>query len=101
MLVPEIEEEDQEIDHIFIQEKGVLDSPIFDEYYDEGEQISFIDLKRSPPIYDSYESDVDEEQLCIEISHLETPATDIQQSPSQISEPACLMLEPGSAEDTK
>ena len=37
LLVPEIEEEDQEIDHLFMQEKGVLDSPIFDEYSDEGE----------------------------------------------------------------
>jgi hypothetical protein len=101
LLVPEIEEEDQEIDHLFMQEKGVLDSPIFDEYSDEGEQISFVDLKSSPPVYDNYESDVDEEQLCIEINHPETPTTDIQQSPSQISEPTCIVLEPGSAEDTK
>jgi hypothetical protein len=37
LLVPEIEEEDQEIDHLVMQEKGILDSPIFDEYSDEGE----------------------------------------------------------------
>ena len=84
-----------------MQEKGVLDSPIFDEYSDEGEQISFVDLKSIPPVYDIYESDVDEEQLCIEINHSETPTADIQQSHSQISEPACIVLEPGSAEDTK
>jgi hypothetical protein len=84
-----------------MQEKGMLDSPIFDEYSDEGEKISFVDVKSGPPIYDSYESNVDEEQLCIEISHLETPTADIQQSPSQISEPACIVLEPRSAKDTK
>ena len=101
LLVPEIEEEDQEIDHFFMKEKGMLDSPIFDEYSDEGEKISFVDVKSGPPIYDSYESNVDEEQLCIEINHSETPAIDIQQSPSQISELACIVLEPGYEEDTK
>jgi hypothetical protein len=58
-------------------------------------------VKIIPPFYDSYESYVDEEQLFIEIRHLETLAADIQQSPSQIREPTCIVLEPGSAEDTK
>jgi hypothetical protein len=79
LLVPEIEEEDQEIDHFFMKEKGMLDSPIFDEYSDKGEKISFVDVKSIPPVYDNYESNVDEEQLCIEINHPKTPATNIQQ----------------------
>jgi hypothetical protein len=101
---PERKEEDREIVHFLVQDKGVLDPPVFDEYLDEEELIptsDFADLKSSPPIYNSYEFDVDEEQYCEKISHLETPAADIEKSPPEISKFACTILEHRSADNKK
>jgi hypothetical protein len=97
---PEIEERDRGIVHFSVQDQGALGSPIFDEYSDEEEQIHFADLRSNQPSYDSYESDYDGEQYCEEISYQET-AEDIQQSSLQISEPACTIFEPGSADNNK
>jgi hypothetical protein len=83
-----------------VQDQGVLDPPIFDKYSDGEEQIPFVDLRSNQPVYDSYESDCAEEQYCEEISHLES-AEDIKQPSLQISEPACTMLERGSADNNK
>ena len=78
-----------------MQDKGVLDPPVFDEYLDEEEFIptsDFADLKSSPPIYNSYEFDVDEEQYCEKIIHLETPAAYIEKSSAEINSFACTIL---------
>jgi hypothetical protein len=101
---PERKEEDREIVHFLAQDKGVLDPPVFDEYLDEEELIptsDFADLRRIPPIYNSYEFDVGEEQYCEKISHLETPAADIEKSPSEINKFACTILEHRSADNKK
>jgi len=101
---PERKEEDREIVHFLVQDKGVLDPLVFDEYLDEEELIptsDFADLRNNPPIYNSYEFDVDEEQYCEKISHLETPAAYIEKSPPEISKFACTVLEHRSADNKK
>jgi hypothetical protein len=87
----------------FARHRGFF-SPIFDKYVDEADQIptlDFVDLKSNPPIYYSYEFDVDEEQYCEKISHLETPAVDIEKSPPEVSKFACTILQHRSADDKK
>jgi hypothetical protein len=66
---PKSEEKDQQIAHFSMQDQGILDPPIFDKYSDEEEQIPFVDLRSSQPVYDNYESDCAEEQYCEENSH--------------------------------
>jgi len=88
---PKSEEKDPEITHFSVQIQGDLASPIFDEYSDEEKKIHFTDLRSSQPVYDSYESDCDREQLCVEISHPES-TKDIDQPSLEISKPACTIL---------
>jgi hypothetical protein len=115
---PEIKEEDQQVAHFSEQDQGALSSPIFDEYSHEEKQIPFVDLRNNQPVYDSYESDFDEdleecqnhtaqlisssdgEQYCVENSYPES-AEDIEHSSPQISKPACTVLEPGSTDNNK
>ena len=72
ILSPKSEEKDLEITHFSVQNQGDLSSPIFDEYSNEEKKNHFSDLRSSQPVYDSYESDCDGEQLCVEISHPES-----------------------------
>jgi hypothetical protein len=72
---PERKEEDQEIVHFPMQNKGVLDSLVFDE-----------------------------EQYChpeTPAVDIETPATDIEKSSTEINKFACTVLEPRSADNNK
>jgi hypothetical protein len=113
-----IKEEDQQIAHFSKQDQGALSSLIFDEYSHEEEQIPFVDLMNNQPVYNSYElnfgeylkkcqnhtaqliSSSDGEQYCVENSYPES-AEDIEHSFPQISKPACTVLEPGSADNSK
>jgi hypothetical protein len=98
VFLPRIEEKNQEITP-FLQDGGILRSPLFNECSDEEQQIStphFSDLGSNQPEYDSYESDSDvdmkdfqdhtiepfplyiKEEHCVEINHL-GPAKDTEQ----------------------
>jgi hypothetical protein len=101
---PVTDEKDLKMACLSLLDTEVFCSPIFDKYADEADQIltsDFADLKSSPPIYNSYEFDVDEEQYCEKISHLETPAAYIEKSPPEISKFACTILQHKSADDKK
>jgi hypothetical protein len=101
---PVTDEKDLKMACLSLLDTEVSCSPIFDKYADEADQIltsDFADLKSSPPIYNSYEFDVDEEQYCEKISHLETPAAYIEKSPPEISKFACTILQHKSADDKK
>jgi hypothetical protein len=99
---PVTDEKDLKMACLSLLDTEVFCSPIFDKYADEADQIltsDFADLKSNPPIYNSYEFDVDEEQYCEKISHLETPAAYIEKSPPEISKFACTILQHKSADD--
>jgi hypothetical protein len=101
---PITDEKDLKMACFSLLDTKVSCSPIFDKYADEADQIltsDFADLKSSPPIYNSYEFDVDEEQYCEKISHLETPAAYIEKSSTEINSFACTILEHRSADNNK
>jgi hypothetical protein len=76
---PVTDEKDLKIACLSLPDTEVLCSPIFDKYADEGDWISIsndVDLSNNQPIYDSYESDLEEpfslpieEQHQVEVNH--------------------------------